>query len=98
MMCLRRAPVKYIAGAKSPAGAALDRAALQASTACYGDSFIFVFCIHIYIYIYICIYYIYIHTHTYMECLKKKFTMLFQMLLCDECYENLLSDGSFVRL
>jgi hypothetical protein len=25
-MCLRRAPEKYIAGAKAPAGAALDRA------------------------------------------------------------------------
>jgi hypothetical protein len=28
-MCLRRAPEKYIAGAKAPAGAALDRAALH---------------------------------------------------------------------
>jgi hypothetical protein len=28
-MCLRRAPEKYIAGAKAPAGAALNRAALQ---------------------------------------------------------------------
>jgi hypothetical protein len=27
-MCLRRAPEKYITGAKAPAGAALDRAAL----------------------------------------------------------------------
>jgi Zn ribbon nucleic-acid-binding protein len=27
-MCLRRAPEKYIAGAKAPAGSALDRAAL----------------------------------------------------------------------
>jgi hypothetical protein len=30
-MCLRRAPEKYIAGAKAPAGAALDRAVLQYS-------------------------------------------------------------------
>jgi hypothetical protein len=30
-MCLRRAPEKYIAGAKAPAGAALDRAALHRS-------------------------------------------------------------------
>jgi hypothetical protein len=28
-MCLRRAPVKDIAGAKAPAGAALDRAGLD---------------------------------------------------------------------
>jgi hypothetical protein len=28
-MCLRRAPEKYIAGAKAPAGAALDRAGLE---------------------------------------------------------------------
>jgi hypothetical protein len=28
-MCLRRAPEKYIAGAKAPAGAALDRADLD---------------------------------------------------------------------
>jgi hypothetical protein len=28
-MCLRRAPEKYIAGAKAPVGAALDRAALD---------------------------------------------------------------------
>jgi hypothetical protein len=28
-MCLRRAPEKYIAGAKAPAGAALDRAGLD---------------------------------------------------------------------
>jgi hypothetical protein len=28
-MCLRRAPEKYIAGAKTPAGAALDRAGLE---------------------------------------------------------------------
>jgi hypothetical protein len=28
-MCLRRAPEKYIAGAKAPAGAALDRAAID---------------------------------------------------------------------
>jgi hypothetical protein len=28
-MCLRRAPEKYIAGAKAPAGTALDRAALD---------------------------------------------------------------------
>jgi hypothetical protein len=28
-MCLRRAPEKYIAGAKAPAGAALDRAVLE---------------------------------------------------------------------
>jgi hypothetical protein len=28
-MCLRRAPEEYIAGAKAPAGAALDRAALE---------------------------------------------------------------------
>jgi hypothetical protein len=31
-MCLRRAPEKYIAGAKAPAGAALDRAALKGQT------------------------------------------------------------------
>jgi hypothetical protein len=30
-MCLRRAPEKYIAGAKGPAGAALDRAAVECS-------------------------------------------------------------------
>jgi hypothetical protein len=29
-MCLRRAPEKYIAGAKVPAGAAFDRAGLEA--------------------------------------------------------------------
>jgi hypothetical protein len=29
IMCLRRAPEKYIAGAKVPAGAALDRAGLD---------------------------------------------------------------------
>jgi hypothetical protein len=28
-MCLRRAPEKYIAGAKASAGAALDRAAID---------------------------------------------------------------------
>jgi hypothetical protein len=28
-MCLRKAPEKYIAGAKAPAGAALDRAGLE---------------------------------------------------------------------
>jgi hypothetical protein len=28
-MCLRRAPEKYISGAKAPAGAALDRAGLD---------------------------------------------------------------------
>jgi hypothetical protein len=28
-MCLRRAPEKYIAGAKAPAGSALDRAGLD---------------------------------------------------------------------
>jgi hypothetical protein len=28
-MCLRRAPEKYIAGAKAPPGAALDRAGLD---------------------------------------------------------------------
>jgi hypothetical protein len=28
-MCLRRAPEKYIASAKAPAGAALDRAAIE---------------------------------------------------------------------
>jgi hypothetical protein len=28
-MCLRRAPEKYIAGAKAPAGAALDRAEVE---------------------------------------------------------------------
>jgi hypothetical protein len=28
-MCLRRAPEKYIAGTKAPAGAALDRAGLD---------------------------------------------------------------------
>jgi hypothetical protein len=28
-MCLRRAPEKYIAGAKAPAGTALDRAGLD---------------------------------------------------------------------
>jgi hypothetical protein len=28
-MCLRRAPEKYIVGAKAPAGAALDRAGLD---------------------------------------------------------------------
>jgi hypothetical protein len=30
-MCLRRAPEKYIAGTKAPAGAALDRAALEST-------------------------------------------------------------------
>jgi hypothetical protein len=30
-MCLRRAPEKYIAGAKAPAGTALDRADLCAA-------------------------------------------------------------------
>jgi hypothetical protein len=30
-MCLRRAPEKYIVGAKAAAGAALDRAALEST-------------------------------------------------------------------
>jgi hypothetical protein len=34
-MCLRRAPEKYMAGAKAPAGAALDRAALLFITSGY---------------------------------------------------------------
>jgi hypothetical protein len=31
-MCVRRAPEKYIASAKAPAGAALDRAVLEYKT------------------------------------------------------------------
>jgi hypothetical protein len=48
-----------------------------------------------------------IHVFNYIGCLKNRFTMVFQMLPCGECYENrrtnyppfkVFNNGYFVRL
>jgi hypothetical protein len=35
-------------------------------------------------------FFLYIYTNTYTKCFKKSFTVVFQMLLCGECYEKVV--------